>query len=109
MNDYDLYGINESNLKSLLIKTRTAIRKHRDQRGDDRCWLDDEELYNILPEGKNDADTRLNEPEVMLEHCKKYIECRHNPDQKYISPQREIEKLEKENKKLREQLELFVK
>lgn len=26
----------------------SAIRKHRDQRGDDRCWLDDEELYKTL-------------------------------------------------------------
>lgn len=27
-----------------------AIRHHRDQRGHDRCWLNDQELYGVLPE-----------------------------------------------------------
>jgi hypothetical protein len=28
-----------------------AVREHRDQRGDDRCWRDDRKLYASLPEG----------------------------------------------------------
>ena len=70
---------------------RNAIRKHRDQRGDDRCWLDDEELYKVLPEGYTvpERDTS-----VELHRCEKYIACRHNPNTKYTSPQRRIEELE---------------
>lgn len=83
-------------VKQRLIQLRKAIRKHRDQCGDDRCWLDDEELYAMLPEGKGTADTRLNDPAVMLECCKQYIQHRHNPAVPYVSPQREIERLKKE-------------
>ncbi len=67
-----------------------AIRKHRDFRGDDRCWMDDVELYQSLPEGyeppKADAS-------VELKNCERYISCRHNPATKYESPERVIEKL----------------
>ncbi len=37
-----------------LDRLRTAIREHRDQRGDDRCWLDDQRLYHALGEGDPD-------------------------------------------------------
>lgn len=84
---YDLF---RDEIKSL----RDAIRKHRDQRGDDRCWLDDQELYKVLPEGIGDADTRLCTPDIMLENCKRFIASRHNPAIPYISPQRQIDGLE---------------
>lgn len=71
-------------------RLRAAIRAHRDQRGDDRCWQDDETLYAVLPEGYT-APTR--EVAVELEHCQRYLECRRNPATEYISPQREIERL----------------
>lgn len=75
-----------------ITKLRDAIRKHRDQRGDDRCWMDDEELYKVLPEGyvPPERDTT-----VELENCRRYIECRHNPKTQYVSPEREIERLTK--------------
>ena len=68
-----------------------AIRRHRDCRGDDRCWRDDFELYQTLPEGYRAPphDTR-----VELEMCQQYIACRHNPETEYTSPQRRIEQLE---------------
>lgn len=67
-----------------------AIRKHRDYRGDDRCFQDDAELYSILPEG----DTRPErETAVTLENCERYIACRQG-GQEYVSPQRRIEALE---------------
>lgn len=72
-----------------------AIRKHRDQRGDSRCWLDDEELYKILPEGYTPPER---DSSVELELCKKFIECRHNPGTEYVSPQRRIEELEEEKR-----------
>lgn len=68
-----------------------AIRRHRDQRGDDRCWLDDEELYRALPEGFTPPQR---DTAVELDLCKKFIQCRHNPATEYVSPQRRIEALE---------------
>jgi hypothetical protein len=70
-----------------------AIRKHRDQKGDDRCWMDDEELYSVLPEGYTPPERTS---EVELEFCKKFISCRRNPKTTYVSPQRRIEELEAE-------------
>lgn len=75
-----------------------AIRRHRDQRGDDRCWQDDLELYAALPEGVGGADLRLPSPQEMLENCKRYCTHRHDPTQPYRSPEREVERLEAELK-----------
>lgn len=78
-----------------------AIRRHRDQRGDDRCWMDDEELYAALPEGYKPPER---DTSVELERCRQYIECRRNPRTVYVSPQRRIDELEAENARLRKQL-----
>lgn len=101
-------------LLALTDKLLAAIRKHRDQRGDDRCWLDDRELYTALPEGLDGADLRLHCPEEMLANCKRYIAARHDPSQEYVSPQREIEalrsrvaELEKQNAGLLETIEVW--
>lgn len=84
-------------LRVELENTRNAIRKHRDMKGDDRCHLDDGELYSILPEG----DTRpIVETAVDLNNCIKYIRCRQE-GREYISPQRRIEELEIEVERLR--------
>ena len=72
---------------------RDAIRKHRDQRGDDRCWMDDEELYRVLPEGYTPP---ARDSAVQLENCKRFIACRENPATYYVSPEREIERLKKQ-------------
>lgn len=77
-----------------IAELEAAIRKHRDQRGDDRCWLDDRELYAVLPEGVGNADLHLDEPAEMLENCKRFISSRRDPNQPYVSPQRRIEELE---------------
>lgn len=72
-------------------KVTDAIRAHRDARGDDRCWRDDDDLYSILPEGYT-PPTR--DTAVELERCKRFIELRQHPGTEYVSPQREIERLE---------------
>jgi hypothetical protein len=72
-------------------RLRQAIRNHRDQRGDDRCWLDDEELYKALPEGYTPPPRSET---VELDCCRRYIATRHHPGTVYISPQRRIEQLE---------------
>lgn len=72
------------------LKYEVVIRWIRDQRGDDRCWADLEQLYNLLPEGYTvpKRDTL-----IKLENCKKYIESCNNPATVYVSPEREIENL----------------
>ena len=65
-------------LEDEIIRLRTAIRKHRDQRLDDRCWMDDYELYEVLPEGIDPSyvDLRLLPKEVMMRNCEHFVECR---------------------------------
>lgn len=54
---------------------RGAIRKHRAQRLDDRCWLDDYELYEALGDGET-PDTRLPKREEFIGNCEHYYACR---------------------------------
>jgi hypothetical protein len=68
----------------------SAIRAHRDERGDDRCWRDDEKLYSVLPEGYTPP---VRDCSVELDNCRRYINSRHNPKTEYISPQLEIGRL----------------
>lgn len=51
-----------------------AIREHRDQRGDDRCWLDDERLYAVLPD--HTANTALPDKATFLKNCERFWKCR---------------------------------
>lgn len=74
-----------------IAELEAAIRKHRDQRGDDRCWLDDEELYRTLPEGYTPP---ARDCAVELENCEQFIRNRKNPATEYVSPERRIEELE---------------
>ena len=55
-------------------RLRAAIKIHRDQKADDRCWEDDCRLYaatNLLP-----ADNRVGDKEAMLANCKRFIDRR---------------------------------
>lgn len=80
-------------------RLRAAIRKHRDTRGDDRCFMDDAELYRVLPEG----DTRPGrDTAVTLENCYRFIKLRQEGRGcEYVSPQRRIEELESEVARLK--------
>ena len=60
-----------------VAKLKNAIRNHRDQRGNDRCHLDDAELYQVLGEGQ--PDTSLPPREEFLANCAKFYECRQAP------------------------------
>lgn len=74
-----------------------AIRTHRDTRGDDRCW-DDEELYKVLSEGYTPP---ARDTTVELERCEQFIASRQHPATVYVSPEREIEQLKEENNALK--------
>jgi len=74
--DNDLLEMSAEQLREELMKVRTAIRTHRDQKGDENCWLDDQfYLYGLLPEVK-DADPQLPDKELMMMNCSRYYDCR---------------------------------
>lgn len=82
----------EDRLAQLRIdQLEAAIRRHRDERGDDRCYQDDRDLYEVLPEGYT---PRAEDTAVTIENCQKYIACRHDPATKYVSPQEKIDELQ---------------
>lgn len=86
----DLVGKRDREIERL----KAAIREHRDQHGDDRCWEDDAKLYVVL--GEPVPERPLPPPEEMLGNCRRYIQHRHDPTVPYVSPQRIIERLTKE-------------
>ncbi len=60
-----------------IARLRAAIMEHRNQKQDDRCWLDDHKLYLALganPHEPIEAD--LPPREVFLSNCARYWECR---------------------------------
>lgn len=61
-------------------RLRAAIREHRDQKGDDRCYLDDDVLYAVLPEGTAGVDKRLPPRPEFLESCRR--SCSHYWDRR---------------------------
>lgn len=91
--------------KTRVEELEDAIRKHRDQKGDDRCWMDDQELYAVLRDGVV-ADQRLPPEKEMLENCKRYIKLRRHPEEPIEGAQKgrwatadEVAFLEREFKK----------
>lgn len=102
-NDNDvLHNMTESDKVFEILKLRKEIRYCRDQKGDDRCWMDLERLYQLLPEGYTPPER---DTTIELENCKKYIESCNNPYTQYVSPQRRIEELEEENKILNQEID----
>lgn len=112
----DLAEINK--LKAEIDRLKASIRIHRNKKRDDRCWIDDYELYSILNE-PFDVDThRLPCREEFLMSCGRYWEQRqptgapiteHPPDPEDMSDpktltigqlEREIARLRAENEKL---------
>lgn len=85
--------------KEYINKLENAIREHRDQKGDDRCWLDDRDLYAVLPEGNKDISS-LPPAEEFLGNCKRFHASRQPGGQEYISSQRRIDELEKRIKEM---------
>lgn len=57
---------------------RDAIRAHRDERGHDRCWLDDQKLYQSLPEAYP-GDLQLPPKAEFIQNCHRYWEHRQDP------------------------------
>ena len=67
----------EEQQKILRIKKlRSVIREHRDQKGDDRCWIDDYMVWNELPETKKKI--HLPTYDEGMERCRKFYENRNS-------------------------------
>lgn len=60
--------------KDEILKARNAIRGHRDEKGDDRCWLDDDLVYQCVPGYK--PVTMLYPKEDFLKQCRVFKERR---------------------------------
>ncbi len=60
-------------MRELIVQLRQRIRYHRDQRGDDRCWLDDNYIYEALA---NAAPITLPSREVFMTKCRVFHEKR---------------------------------
>lgn len=52
----------------------SAIRKHHDARGHDRCFENDLDLYKFLPEYKDKISPELPSREEFLQGCSKYYD-----------------------------------
>jgi hypothetical protein len=63
-----------------VARLRAGIRYHRDQQWDDRCWVDDVRLYELLPEGPNKGyDSTLPPRDVFLANCARFHDTRQVP------------------------------
>jgi len=61
-------------LHSQIKELRKAIRNHRDQIGDDRCWLDDYLVWNCIPEIKQVV--KLPTYEEGMKRCRAFFKYR---------------------------------
>ena len=93
-------------LQAEIDRLKSAIRKHRDQRGDDRCQLDDEELYAAIG-ARGDYNPILPPKCEFLESCSRFWEQRQSALTKARAGQdspKTIRQLEEENARLLESL-----
>lgn len=71
--DQDVEYLSRPQLKEVIRQLRTHVREHRDQKADDRCWMDDEKLYeSTLPE-KLPYDRRVGDRCKMLANCERFL------------------------------------
>ena len=73
IHDVDIEDKSVHELKAEVRRLRMAIRHHRDLKGNDRCWMDDLELYAHLPE-REEGDLRLPPKEEFLKNCAAFCE-----------------------------------
>lgn len=62
-------------LNKRIAELEAAIRKHRNQKADDRCIEDDDELYAVLGDGIK-CDRRVGDKFEMLKNCARFIDRR---------------------------------
>ena len=63
----------EEQLRGAIKKIRAVIRYHRDQKGDDRCWLDDFLVWELLIDNPNQLKFSFDEG---MKRCTQFYELR---------------------------------
>lgn len=71
-------------------KLKAAVREHARQLGDDRCWLDDEQLYAAAGIDIDETQTALPPKEEFLGNCARYHESRQKPGHKYVTVEERV-------------------
>ena len=81
-------------LHDKLDALKAAISKHHSQKADDRCILDDDELYKAA--GLSPVDRRVGDKEAMLANCARFIErrCEAGGWPTYVELEQKIKALE---------------
>lgn len=77
--DVDLRDLSVEDLRAEVQRLRNGIRSHRDERGHNRCWVDDVTLYALLSEKKG-AEFKLPPRDEFLGNCGRYWESRQRPE-----------------------------
>lgn len=62
-------------LEHEVLRLYAGIRAHRDEQEQNRCYLDDERLYALLPEGVPPRSF-LTDKQTFLSGCERYYELR---------------------------------
>ena len=73
--DKDVENMSTDQLREELVALRNAVRLHREERGHDRCWIDDGRLYGALPEQKG-AVSQLPPWSEFQANCRRFWELR---------------------------------
>ena len=72
---FDIHNASRQELFGYCQKLENAINHHRKQKSDDRCWLDDLELYAVLGDDVL-PDNSLPCKEKFLNNCSRYYDNR---------------------------------
>lgn len=70
--DKDVQTMSVKKAQREIMRLRKAIRKHKEAKDNARCWMNDFELYRVLPEKTLSQPIRLPECEF-LKNCKTYF------------------------------------
>lgn len=71
--DKDLDNMSLIELQQEVMKLRNSIRYHRDQKGHDRCWIDDYKLYALLEDiDQTSINYQMPDKKCFLDNCEKY-------------------------------------
>lgn len=85
LSSFSGYGVERwmiESYRTTLLKVqalRDAIREHKDEKGHDRCWLDDQKLPEASP-----GDLELPPREEFIQNCHRYWEHRQDPSATFI-------------------------
>ena len=70
--DKDVQAMSIRKAQREIMRLRKAIRNHKDAKDNARCWMNDFELYRVLPEKTFSLPIRLPECEF-LKNCREYF------------------------------------